>query len=679
MCDIRRFAPLALLIPFAAAQQVGAPTDALDKLSVDDLFSVQVTSVGRKAQELSKAPAAVYVLTAEDIRRSGATSIPEALEWVPGLTVLRVDGRSWVVSARGDARQYADKMLVMVDGQSLYTPTFSGVFWDMIAVPIDNVERIEVVLGPGAVMWGPNAVNGVINIITRPASSPGGGQASVATGNEVRNDTQLSWGGSLNDHLSYRAWGTFDYVTPAFGSPGYALLDDSFPYRQNTVANMDGGSASFGFRMDGAAGASGQWMAQGNLYKVDRQDPVAYSMVYPGVVDSSQGHSDYLGGYIQAAWTRTPAPGNESTLQVSYSSTSVDFPYILLSLNNLTLDYQNRRQTGTRNELYWGAGFQQYWDSTASRRFIAFSPASSTYRSGDVVVRDEYQLVPGRLMGSLGLRLDYNSFTRFDYQPSARLLFTPDQRQSAWMAVSRAVRVPSRVNRDLQYDGGVMMFGDTPVAIPFYGSESLKPEVERSLEAGYRFQSGQRWSLSASLFWSYYDRLIVMAGPATPLVGLNGSTPFVYLPSIYGNSASGRSYGAEISGAWQIRPGWRILPSYSYLNEVHWLPASDYEIYQWDTPLNTIPHQFRIRSQHDLSRKLQLDVMARARSRNDNCDLPGAFLMDVRLGWRPTRTGELSLAVQDLADRRILEAYAENPFLSIPTRRTFVIRWTQRF
>jgi len=679
MWSCGRHALTALIISCAAAQQVGTPTNDLDKLSVDELFSVQVTSVGRKAQELSKAPAAVFVLTAEDIRRSGATCIPEALQWVPGLTVLRVDGRSWVVSARGDARLYADKMLVMVDGQSLYTPTFSGVIWDLISVPIEDIERIEVVRGPGAVMWGANAVDGVINIITRSAASGGGGQASTTGGNEVANATELSWASQIDDRLSYRTWGTFAFRTPAFGSPGYSQLDDIVPYQQPKITNMDTGSASLGFRMEGNAGSMDQWMAQGNVTKVDRQDPVAYSEVLPGTVDFSQGHSDYLGSNLQAAWTRTRSPGEESTLQFSFSRNGVDLPYISTILSNLTVDYQKRRQTGTRNEIYWGGGYQHYWDSTLSRRFIAFSPPDSTYRSADAVVRDEYQLMPGLLTGSAGLRLGYNSYTHLEYQPSLRLLLTPGQRQSAWMAVSRAVRVPSRVNRDIQYDGGALLVGDTPVWFPTYGSESLKSEVERSIEAGYRFQSGQRWSVDASLFWSYYGRLMAVAGPAAPLVDLTGAVPLPYLPVTFCNCGQGRSYGGEIWGAWQVRQSWRILPSYSYLNESLWLPPSNFETVQWDTLPDTIPHQFRLRSQHDLSRTVQLDVMAQARSRDAVWDLPGAFLVDARLGWRPSRSGEFSLGVQNLTDRRIVECYAEGPFLSIPLRRTFTIKWTQRF
>src|ERR1022692_639795 len=208
MTAVRLLVLAPIILGTAFAQRVGAPTDDLDKLSVDELFTLQVTSVGRKAQELSKAPAAVFVLTAEDIRRSGATSIPEALQWVPGLTVSRLDGRSWSVSARGGSRLFANQILVMIDGRSLYMPLFSGVIWDTIDVPLENIEQIEVVRGPGAVMWGPNAVNGVINIITKSSRTTKGGQVSAAGGNQS-DDVEARWGAAPTDRISWRAWGKF--------------------------------------------------------------------------------------------------------------------------------------------------------------------------------------------------------------------------------------------------------------------------------------------------------------------------------------------------------------------------------------------------------------------------------------------------------------------------------------
>jgi len=679
MKSLRIFALAVCALPPAWPQHVGAPTNDLDKLTADELFSVQVTSVGRKAQQLSKAPAAVFVLTAEDIRRSGATCIPEALEWVPGLTVLHLDGRSWVVSARGGARLYADKILVMIDGRSLYTPLFSGVIWDAIDVPMADIEQIEVVRGPGAVMWGPNAVNGVINIITRKAGATRGGQVSVATGNELLNSTEARWGDAPSDRLAYRVWGKFDYRTPAFDSPGYFRFDNQFTFRESPIQNLDAGTGRMGFRVEGQPDDQDQWMLQADVYKMDRQDALGYPVLLPTTIQQAQGHTDYEGGDIQAKWTRTASAGNESELQFTYSKDDLTYPFLSGQVNNLTVNYQKRTQTGEHNELYWGAGYQQYWDDTQTGPAVGFSPSGYTYRSGDAVIRDEWQFVPGRWMASAGVRLDYGSYRRLEYQPSLRLLYTPTSKQSAWLGVSRAVRTPSRLDRNADINEGLLQIGPAVASQYLVGNLAFRSEVERSLEAGYRVQSGQRWSVDASVFWSYYERLRVLDMSAVPTAILPGTPPMLLMDLYTGNGGAGRSYGGEVWGSFQVMEHWRLIPSYSYLNETRWLPAaSAYWQYYWDGTPADVPHQALLRSQHDLSRTIRLDLMARARSHNTSMDLPGVVLMDARLAWRPTRNGEFSVAVQNLANRQVLECLPELMTPAIPLRRTFVIRWTQK-
>ncbi len=675
-----RILPLAVcaLLP-AWPQRVGAPTGNLDSLSADEIFSLQVTSVGRKAQKLSKAPAAIFVLTAEDIQRSGATSIPEALQWVPGLTVAHLDGRSWVVSARGGARLYADKILVMIDGRSLYTPLFSGVIWDAIDVPMEDIEQIEIVRGPGAVMWGPNAVNGVINIITRHARTTRGGQVSVTAGNELLNSTEVRWGAAPSEKLAYRAWGKFDYRTPAYGSPGYFRFNDYFNFLDPQIRNLDEGTARVGFRLEGQPGEKDQWMIQGDTYRVDRQDPLAYPIIVPIAIGRTEGHSDYQGGYIQARWTHTASAGNESELQFTYSKDNLDYPFMAGGVNNLTVDFQKRVQTGEHNEIYWGAGYQQYWDRTGSDHAMVFLPARYTFRSGDVVLRDEWQFLPGRWTASAGVRIDYNSYHRIEYQPSFRLLYTPGARQSAWLAVSRAVRVPSRFDRDVHVDYGLQEQGPLLLATSLTGSRAFRSEVERSLEAGYRVQSGQRWSLDASLYWSYYGRLRLLEYPAPAGMLPPGSPPVIPVVLQLNNGGSGRSFGGEIWGSIQVSDRWRLIPSYSYLNETRWMPPSLYFQYLWDATMASFAHQALLRSQHDLARSLKLDVMVRGRSGDYDLNLKPALLLDARLAWRPTRSGELSVSVKNLANRHLLECYPELSTPAIPLRRTFVIHWTQRF
>ena len=657
-----------------SAQRVGAPTDDLTNLSVDDLFRLEVTSVGKKAQELSKAPAAVYVLTADDIRRSGATSIPEALEWVPGLTVLRVGGEMWAISARGSTRLYSDRMLVMIDGRSLYTPLFSGVLWDLLDVPLENIERIEVVRGPGAVMWGLNAVNGVINIITKKAQP--GVETSVATGTELRGSVFARWGAAPTEKVSFESWVKLDDRDPASGSGGFYNFFGSAPFQEQAqIDDLNSQSARAGFRLDAQPTAKDQLTMEGDLYKLGRQDHVGYIVLLPDVADYSSAHSGGDGGSLEAKWTRANADGGESTLQFTYSKDALTYPFTNVGMENLTADYQRRLQTSDRNELYWGLGYQQYWDLAQGDKFMTFNPASSVYRDGDVVMRDEFQMVPNRLLVSAGLRVDYNSWSRFEFQPSVRLLYTPNNRQSAWLAFSRAVRVPSRIERDTEADYGTEIVSGLPLHTVFLRSTSLRSEIERSWEAGYRVQSGQKWSMDASVFWSRYDRLI----PVTPLpqvqMQIIDGVPNLWVYALPQNAGQGHSYGGEISATWQAASKWRLIPSYSFLRETEQLPP-DY----MDFLVNSDPrHQGFIRSQYDLSRKLQFDLMARARTKAVPFDIPGVVLLDARIGWRPARGSEISFAVQNLTGRRVLEAYSESPFVSIPLERTFVVRWVQKF
>jgi iron complex outermembrane receptor protein len=676
----RRVAALgALICSVASAQRVGVPTTDLDKVSVDELFSVQVTSVGRKAQQLAKSPAAVYVLTASDIRRSGATSIPEALQLVPGLTVLQLDGRSWTVSIRGGARQYADKILVLIDGRSLFTPLFSGVVWDTIHVPMEDIEQIEVVRGPGAVMWGPNAVNGVINIITKRARDTKGAQISSLGGTGLNNDTEVRVGGVYGDPLAWRVSGTFRDASPGFGSSGYYYLPAVGPIQSGPIHNLDSLSGSVGFRADGQFSDRDQWMLQGTLFETRRWDPQMNLILFPIDVTETLSRAAYFGWNMQGRWVHATASG-ENTLQFSVERTDMDYPFLHDDLHNLNVNYESRRTTSDRNEVYWGVGFQQYWDRSLTNMAITYDPAKSVYRDGDLVLRDEWQFIPGRLTGSLGIRLDYNSYKEVEYQPSARLLFTPDSHQSAWFAASRAVRAPNRVDRDFREYAGNGLVQGLPMAFWMYGSKSVNSEVERSLEAGYRYQSGQRWSIDASIYWSYYERLRAIEGSHLPTLTIQDGVPFLNSTVYTCNCGAGRSYGAELWGTWQVRPGWKLSPSYSYLNEARWLPASTYFPYLWDgTPVN-LPHQAVLRSQHDLARNLQVDLTARARSRDEQLyHIPGVFLMDARVAWRPWRTGEVSMTVKNLAGRQVIEGFPELQTVAIPIRRTFTFQWTQRF
>ena len=669
---------VAALLPSTRAQRLGVPTDDLTKLGVDELFSVEVTSVGKKAQKLSKAPAAVFVISEEDIRRSGATSIPEALQGVPGLTVLKIDDRNWVVSARGSAHLYSNKMLVLIDGRSLYTPLFASVMWDWVDLPLETIEQIEIVRGPGAVMWGPNAVNGVINIITKSAKPGEGGSVSTSVGNELRS-ASMQWTSGIGSHTAVRVWGKAEDRTPAFGSPGFNSFAQGIPFQGAPVEDLDTESGRVGFRIDSELTKKDALLLAGDAYRSGRQDALDFIRVQPNITDRVQSHSDLAGGFFQAKWTRSHSPGEETSLQFAYDRNNIDYGFIGSEINNLTIDLQHTQRTSDRNEVYWGAGVQQYWDDSYSLRGVAMSPGTSSYRDGNAVFRDEYQLMPDRLTASAGMRLDYNSYSHFEWQPSFKLLYTPDKVQSAWIGWSRAVRVPSRYDRDLSSSGGIVVENGLPISIQAIGSRSMVAEIEKSWEAGYRYQYRQRWSIDGSVFWSDYKRLRALRSPLLPTVDVSGPAPVFSISAVEVDRGSGRASGLEIWGAHQVRSGWRLLASYSYLNEDRWLPADGLAQYMWDGMIGTLRHQAMARSQYDINRWFQLDLTVRGRSRNVGYQLPGVLLADAHVSWRPTRSGEMSFTVQDITNRQVLEAYAEGPFAAIPLRRTFIAKWVQRF
>ena len=312
------------------------------------------------------------------------------------------------------------------------------------------------------------------------------------------------------------------------------------------------------------------------------------------------------------------------------------------------------------------------------------SPASvrrsAVFRSGDTVLRDEWQVAPDRLLLSAGIRLDYNSYRDIEYQPSLRLLYTPKTNQSVWVAVSRAVRTPNRIDRDVVFDPGSETAFGLPVKLESFGTKSMRSEVARTGEAGYRFQSGQRWSVDTSLFWSEYRRLRTVDYSPQPELLFSESGISLRVPMRNANSGAGRAYGGEIWATVQLRPGWRLIPSYSYLSDDRWLPATsaDYATL-WEQITADIRHQGTMRLQYDLARNWQVDLMARARSRDLAHGMPGALLADARVNWHPVHGTEVAFTLHNLTDRRIFETVSEGSTPAIPIRRLFLVQWTQRF
>jgi iron complex outermembrane receptor protein len=454
---------------------------------------------------------------------------------------------------------------------------------------------------------------------------------------------------------------------------------DTLQYH-DPIKNLNTGSAQAGFRLDGQSGKYDSWMVQGSAYTKDLQDPLAFAAPAPNPINRIQAQSDYTGGFLQGQWTHSKSENGETVVRFSTDVIKTTYPYVVGTQHNTTFDVQKRFTLGEKHEISYGGGFQLYQDKVPQGSYVRFTPQSTVDRSGNVVVRDEWQVLPDRLMVSTGIRLDYSSYGHLEYEPSFRLLYTPSQSQSLWAAASRAVRNPNRFDHDITVDAGTFNMGlPLPLKTEVIGNPNLRSEVERSLEVGYRLQSGQRWSVDASAYWSRYDRLRLLEGPSVPGLKLAGQQPLLYMPMEFTNAGAGRNYGGEVWGYIQVTPTWRLTPEYSYLNETRWMPPAQTSTFKWDSRNGTVAHQGLLRSQHNLPHNLQFDLTIRARSRNTGFDLPGAVLVDARLGWRPFRKSEVSIAVEDATNRKVLESLPEGPMVAIPTGRSFTLKWTQRF
>jgi iron complex outermembrane receptor protein len=480
----------------APAQTQLASTGALKKLSVEELMNLEVTSVSKRPEKLSATASAIQVITGEDIRRSGATSIPEALRLASNLEVARIDSRQWAITARGFNNTLANKMLVLIDGRTVYTPLYAGVYWDVQDTLLADIDRIEIISGPGATQWGANAVNGVINITTRSARDTQGTALIGASGSELRTLGGLRHGGELSNGLHWRVYGKyFDRDAAVF--PNGQDAADVWRMRQG------------GFRLDSDhPGGSDRLTVQGD--------------VYDGAIGQAGTAADeeVSGGNLLGRWSRTLADNSDLQLQVYYDRTHRDIPNsIAQRLNTYDLDFQHRLPFGTAHDIVWGLSYRAIEDDIAHPATLAFLPERVTLHWYGGFIQDEITLLPERLHLTAGTKLEHNDYTGLEVQPSVRLAWQPGTGQTVWSAVSRAVRTPSRVDRDLYAPA-------TPPFTQLQGGPDFASEKLLAYELGYRVQPFQRLALSLATFYHDYDdlRSVEPVNPpaAFPIVLANG-------------------------------------------------------------------------------------------------------------------------------------------------------------
>jgi iron complex outermembrane receptor protein len=605
------------LVSAATDTTVLSPESSGD-VSLEELVNIKVTSVSKKAENLNDAPAAISVLSNDDLRRSGATSVAEALRLVPGLDVGQVNSSQWAISSRGFNNVYANKLLVLMDGRAVYTPLFAGVYWDLQQPMLEDVDRIEVIRGPGATLWGANAVNGVINVVTRSAKDTQGAMIYGGGGDVHQAMGGARYGGQIGDNTYYRVFGS------------YQLNDDSS--LANGQSARDGWqSVEGGFRLDHYPQADTHltWQADTTVSDLDDHTSDGYNV-------------NTLG-----RWTRELSERASLEAQAYYDRTyrneAIRSRY---SIDTVDLSLQHMFGLGERNDVIWGLGYRFMVNGNEQT-----NPNNSVHNGSfnrqifSAFVQDEFKIVPDKFTLTAGTKLEHNDITGFEIQPSIRAVCKPAENQTVWAAVSRAVRTPN----DLAA-GDVFAIGvGAPIPGPGGGlyvptlvsGSNLKSEVLWAYELGYRIQPCNRISVDIATFYNNYSDLLGFGNPTQFTPG----TPYGVAKIPWANNQSGHTYGGEVSVTVTPADNWRLIASYSLLKEnIHGQSA----ISGGDPQ-----HQVTLRSSYDFTKHASLDAQIRYVSQFSN--VPAYVTADVRLSYRLTARLELSLVGQNLFEDRHLE------------------------
>jgi iron complex outermembrane receptor protein len=583
----------------------------LKTLSVDELMNVVVTSVSKRAEPLSHAASAVQVITQDDIHRSGATSLPEALRLASNLQVAQVDSRQWAISARGFNGTTANKLLVLIDGRTIYTPLYSGVFWDVQDVPLEDIDRIEVISGPGATLWGANAVNGVINVITKNPEDTRGVLVSGGGGTSLRGFGTARYGGTAGPGVSYRVYGK-GFVRDATTLPTGLDATDDWQMGQG------------GFRLDWEGSDVDRFTLQGDAYG--------------GLMSQLSGTDVAVnGGNALGRWSRTLSATSDVRVQLYYDRTHRDIPGVFgEDLNTFDVEFQHRTQLGRRHDIVWGLGYRLLDDHVGNSSSLAFLPANDVRHWFGGFLQDDIALVPDRLGIALGAKIEHNDYTGMEVQPSGRVNWRVTPSGTLWAAVSRALRTPSRIDRALF----------APSQPPYFlaGGPDFHSEEEMAYELGYRVQRG---ALQASLatFYNHYDGLR----------SLEQTNPPNAFPLVIGNGQDGESYGTELTAEYRVMNGWRVRAGYTELRINIWATPTSTDTSRGNGESHTPDRQFSLNSSADLPANLRLDGGFRYVSEIANQQLPAYAELDARLTWSPTAQLDLSLVGQNLLHHRHAE------------------------
>jgi iron complex outermembrane receptor protein len=608
------------------------PQKDLTSTSIEDLMNMEVTSVSKKEQKLSQVAAAIFVITAEDIRNSGATNIPDLLRMVPGLNVAQINPNTWAISARGFNSQFANKLLVLIDGRAVYSPLFGGVYWDTQDVPVEDIERIEVIRGPGGAVWGANAVNGVINIINKKAADTPGMLVTGGGGTQAQGFGTLQYGGKFTGSTNYRIFTNYQN-------------NNHFPDLNGQNAEDDWHLLHGGFRADTKLSHKDSLTTQGDMYTGNEGAIIVHSIFSPPENVTVEKLSSLSGGNILGRWNHVFSSRCDTTLQFYFDEYHRGGPNATDVRDTIDFDFQNHLVLGARQDLILGAGYRHDIDDTEGTVDGAFVPADSTKQSFSLFVQDQITLKPNRAYLYVGTKLENSYFAGFDLQPSVHIAWTPSAHRTFWAGISRAGRTPAR--RDVGLVATLAALPG-PAEVVLLGNPNIKSEHVIAYEVGYRAQATDRLSLDVTTFFNNY-RDLESTDQLPSFFNPNSVPPLLVHPTSFGNDLHGTTEGFEASVNWKATSRWTLSPGYSFLQmHLHGDSTADDATSVADTEGSNPRHQAQLRSHLELWRGFAWDANAYFVGR-----LPAQFVasytrLDTQLTWRLAERVELSLTSQNL-------------------------------
>lgn len=644
------FPTLVLLLigsrPLAWGQEVSHAAnsrDTLTELSLEELMNVEIVTYSKNPIKWFDTPAAIFVITQEDIRQSGVTSIPEALRMAPGIQVARINANQWAIGIRGFTSRLSRSILVLINGRSVYNPLFAGVYWEVQDLLLEDIERIEVIRGPGGVIWGANAVNGVINIITKHSKETQGGWVTLGAGTEERGFGGVRYGGRSGENLHYRVYAKY--------------FDRDAGFHPDGVDFDDWRMGQAGFRTDIDLTDRDALIFQGVFYTGEAGQRTTFGTYTSPFSQTVLRDADLSGGNLLFRWGRVRSERSDWTLKVYYDYTNREEANFEEERNTLDFDFQHHLRFTQSRELIWGAGYRLNSDNTSGVETVEFIPPDRTDAIYSAFVQYQIGFIDDRVVLTLGSKFEDNDYSGFELQPSGRALWKPTEAQVVWGAVTHAVRTPSRVEHDLELTR-IASSTPSPTFTRVIGQEeSFDSEEVVAYELGYRVRPQPRLSFTSTTFYNKYSNLLSL-GFGTPFPESTPPDPDrIILPLFIENQTDGHTYGVELMTDWQAKEWWRVNLIYSFL-QIHLNAQAGFptrESSEAGTEGSSPHHQAGFRSTIDLPENLEFDWFFRYVDRLPAQVVKRYYNLDLRLGWHPTERMELSVVGQNLLDQQHAE------------------------